>query len=226
MRFDELTAQTEWPPSRNGMPGLGDFTDDCFQRYLLARAWEEGSWLTREEHWLTANLARLVDKAIREYRAASTCLDAFVADRSAPRPDFFGPAEMVSVAAQGEIMRAVDHLENCIDAARRALGFVHTDAFRTATNAQLPTLISELNQPIRDLRDAIQHASRDLDQGRVEGGDPVFVAITSDAVYLGGKCVLFGELASLIMLLSLFISEVVGSPPSGLSGPSTLPAGG
>jgi hypothetical protein len=139
---------------------------------VLASAWEEPTWLTHDEHWLTANLARLVDKAIREYRCASECLDAFVADRSVPRPDFFGPAEMISVGAQKKIMRAVDHLENCIDAVRRALGFVHTDAFKVATNAQIPGLITELNKPIRKLRDAIQHANRDLDEGRVAIGDP------------------------------------------------------
>jgi hypothetical protein len=217
MRFEELTAETDWPPSRNGMPELGDFTDDCFQRYVFACAWEEPTWLTHEEHWLTANLARLVDKAVREYRAASACLDVFVTDRSAPRPDFFGPAETVSVDAQRELMRAVDHLENCIDATRRALGFVHTDAFRTSTNAQVPVLLTELNKPIRRLRDAIQHANRDLDEGKVEAGDPVFVAVTSDAAYLGGEVVLFAELGSLIMMLWLFMSEVIGDAPPGQS---------
>lgn len=226
MRFEELTAESEWPPTRNGMPDLGEFTDDRFQRYVLACSWEDAGWLTAEEHWLTANLSRLVDKSIREYRAASECLDAFVADRATPRPEFLGPAETVSVAAQREIMRAVDHLENCIDAARRALRFVHTNAFRAATKSAVPELITELNRPIRGIRDAIQHAERDLDKGKVEPGDPVFVAVTSDAAYLGGEVVLFGELGALISVLWLFVSEVIGSPPSELTGHSTLPVGG
>jgi hypothetical protein len=43
--------------------------------------WERGDFYTKEERRLIGNLARLADKAVREYRATGDALSRFVAER-------------------------------------------------------------------------------------------------------------------------------------------------
>src|SRR4051794_24618708 len=67
MAAPEILDTKFWPPSRNEMPSLDDWADDRFFQYSLAVAFESHDWMTGEQHWLTANLGRLTDKAVREY---------------------------------------------------------------------------------------------------------------------------------------------------------------
>ena len=67
MTSPEILGSQFWPPSSNEMPSIDGWADDRFFQYTLAAAFESADWMTRDEHWLTANLARLTDKAAREY---------------------------------------------------------------------------------------------------------------------------------------------------------------
>lgn len=76
--FEDVTQEDGWPPSRNRMPDLGKRSDDLLLRYIVAPDRES---VSPELHWLVVSLARLADKAVREYRAASERLTAFVETR-------------------------------------------------------------------------------------------------------------------------------------------------
>ena len=72
--FEELREQSAWPPTSNGMPPLGeDFPDTLLWQYIAASGPLDG-----DLHSLAVNLARLSDKAVREYRAASEHLTEFL----------------------------------------------------------------------------------------------------------------------------------------------------
>jgi hypothetical protein len=181
-------SESEWPPSSNEMPDLGDrYSDTLLLQYIATSGYES---LTPELHSFTVNIARLGDKAVREYRYASACLTAFV---DAPGVD--------SVAGHTFLLRATDHLENCIDAIRRAEGFLSSRGFQSVSTPDQRDVLRKLHSGVRRLRNAIQHAERDIDNGRVAEGEPVWPAATTYGVFFAGKLVVYAELAALIVHL-------------------------
>ena len=86
------------------MPDLGeDYLDTLLWQYIAASGSLDG-----EFHSLVGNLARLSDKAIREYREAREYLTAFL--------ETTGGVE--SIEGHTRLLRATDQLESCIDAGR------------------------------------------------------------------------------------------------------------
>jgi hypothetical protein len=198
---EEMLADGSWPPSSNEMPSLDDYPAAQLLRFVAASSFEGSGWLTPAEHALSANLARLADKAVREYRAASDCLTAFVEARHSWEPSFLAPEESMSVEGQTQLLRAADHIENCIEAVRRAEGFFDTAAFKAVTTPEQQAMLRDLHREVHDMRNAIQHAEERLEFGKVPPGEPVFIAVTTHGVYFAGEHVLYGELAALVMML-------------------------
>jgi hypothetical protein len=207
--------QGQWPPTRNGMPDLGKYSADRFFRYVFAVSFEDGEWLMGPHRWLLANLARLTDKAVREYQEAGACLDAYVDARAkagAHEGDFF--AAGMPIEALGRLLRAADHLEDCIDAVRRAAGFLDTQIFKNSLTPEQHRNHMSRQKAVVDMRNHIQHAEERLERG-VAGreGDPMFIAVHSDGVYFAGETLSYGELAARIISLWLIVTAVL-SPPS------------
>jgi hypothetical protein len=73
--FEDVVRVSSWPPTTNGTPVLSvdDYPDTLLAQYIGASESHEG-----ELHSLAVNLARIADKAVREYRAAGEYLSAFV----------------------------------------------------------------------------------------------------------------------------------------------------
>lgn len=176
--FADLSRESAWPPTRNGMPQLGDdYPDTLLAEYIVAPGSLEG-----DLHSLVVNLARLSDKAVREYRASHQCLDTFVRN----------PLGVESLEGPTSLLRATDHLENCIDAIRRAEGFLDIPAFRRMTTDQNRETLRELHAGARNLRNSIQHAEERIGEGRISDGEPLYPAMTSDAVYFAGEYLALG----------------------------------
>ncbi len=133
--FDELKRKSAWPPTSNGMPDLGnDYPDTLLWQYFTAPESLDG-----DLHSLAVNLARLSDKAIREYRAANDDLTAFLGT----------PRGVERLQGHTRLLQATDHLENCIDAIRRAESFFNTLAFQRITTEENQEMLKELHRPYR-----------------------------------------------------------------------------
>ena len=171
--FEELREQSAWPPTSNGMPPLGeDFPDTLLWQYIAASGPLDG-----DLHSLAVNLARLSDKAVREYRAASEHLTEFLES----------PGGVESLQGHTSLLRATDCVENCIDAIRRAEGFFRTSAFTGVTTAENREMLKELHRDLREIRNSIQHAEERLAEGRIPEGEPLLPAMASDCLYFAGK---------------------------------------
>jgi hypothetical protein len=79
---------------------------------------------------------------------------------------FLAPEESLSVEGMTQLLRAADHIENCIDAVRRAEGFFDTAAFKVATTPDQRAMLKDLHTEVHDMRNAIQHADERLGSGR------------------------------------------------------------
>jgi hypothetical protein len=185
--FQDLRKESAWPPTRNGMPDLGaEYPDTLLAQYIAASESLEGDF-----HPLAANLARLADKAVREYRAASHCLTGFVET----------PSGVESIEGHTLLLRATDHVENCIDAVRRAEGFFATPAFKGVTTQDNREMLKTLHKGVHDIRNSIQHADERFAQGRILEGEPLFPAMTSDCVYFAGEYLVYGEIAARVIIV-------------------------
>lgn len=185
--FEELTKKSAWPPVSNGMPPLGDdYPDTLLWQYIAAPESLDG-----DLHSLAVNLARLSDKAIREYRAASADLSAFLTT----------PGGVESCEGHTRLLRATDHLENCIDTIRRAQGFFDTPAFKSVTTAENREMLKELHLGVRKIRNSIQHADDRFAEGRVPEGEPLFPAMTSDCLYFAAEYIPHAEIAALLIIV-------------------------
>ena len=154
------------------MPHLGDdYPDTLLWQYFTAPESLDG-----DLHSLAVHLARLCDKAIREYRTASDDLTTFL--------DM--PCGVERLEGHTRLLQATDHLENCIDAIQRAEGFFDTLAFKAVTTAENRVMLKDLHSGLRTIRNSIQHAEERFAEGRIAKGDPLFPAMTSDCLYFAG----------------------------------------
>ncbi len=199
--FEELKRKSAWPPVSNGMPDLGDdYPDTLFWQYFTASDSLDG-----DLHSLVVNLARLSDKAIREYRAASDDLTAFLDT----------PRGVERLEGHTRLLRATDHLENCIDAIRRAEGFFNTSAFKRVTATQHGEMLKDLHRGVHDIRNSIQHAEERFAEGRIPEGDPLFPAMTSDCLYFAGAYIPYAEIAALAMTVRQLASVGITAVSTG-----------
>jgi len=185
--FDELKRKSAWPPTSNGMPDLGDdYPDTLLWQYLTATESLDG-----DLHSLAVNLARLSDKAIREYREANDGLTAFLRT----------PRGVEQLEGHTRLLQATDRLENCIDAIRRAEGFFKTAAFQRITTRENREMLMELYGGARSIRNSIQHAEERIAKGLIPEGDPIYPAMTSDCLYFAGEYLPYAEVAALVIMM-------------------------
>ena len=183
----DLEKASAWPPSKNGMPELPeDYFDILLAGYI-------GGTVPLEPglHAVAVNLARLSDKAVREYRAARSRLSEFIET----------PGGVTSLTGHSLLLQATDHGENCVDAIRRGEAFLYTRPFKSFLTGEQRNMLKTLHEGVRRLRDAIQHADERIFRGGVPPGDPVFAAMTSEGIYYAGEFLPYAELLSLVMVL-------------------------
>lgn len=166
------------------MPDLSDdYPDTLLWQYIAASGSLDGDFQS-----LAVNLARLSDKTVREYREARDGLNAFLET----------PGGVESVEGHTRLLRATDHVENCIDAIRRAEGFFETSAFKGVTTVENRKMLQELHLGARNVRNSIQHGAERFAEGRIKG-EPLFPAMTSDCLYFAGEYMPYAEIAALVI---------------------------
>ena len=149
-----------------------------------------------EDRALMTNLARLVDRSVVRYREASDYLDEWIETR-----------HLGNLSAQ---FRGVSAIEECITLVHRAGKYADELERRGVIDLALMPSANDRN-PIKDMRDAIQHLE-DRILGRrkppIHGGEPNFPSFGPKAVQLGSQSLSYQSLSATITALH----EAVGSP--------------
>jgi hypothetical protein len=150
---------------------------------------------------LFLNLCRLTDKALREYDAARAEL---------PR---YGSSDRVDVSAY---CRGIDHLENCVSAAHRAV--LNTGDLRgQKIGRAAPQLTKRQKDHLKDVRDLIEHSNeRIMDNSgspkrpKFEDIDPVSIRPAATSLVIGAKFLTYRELVAAITKCHRVIEIVLG----------------
>ncbi len=184
-------------PRAAQMPDLSTFTTPVMLAYMLnvtlrgagVRDYAGGVYLT--------GFLRMVDKAVFEYEAARVALEQYVASQN-----------MTSL-----ILRAVAHLETCINSTHRALKFVeHMRQYQAAPDIDrvVQRALSSDGRAIPSIRNAIEHMDNWISTGQVRAGDPVALMVSEqgDMVSIASEQLSFHDLARLLSRLHALATDL------------------
>ena len=138
-----------------------------------------GTPTTRPLMGLWMNFVRLTDKALREYDAARVELMAYV--------DRYEEAWALS-----PYLRAIDHMENCVSAAHRAV----LDARALRDNGfgrRAPQLTERQEHRLRYLRNTVEHTDERLIGNPARPASPVFQPRQPFALRLSNRTMIIGD---------------------------------
>jgi hypothetical protein len=159
---------------------------------------------------LFTNFVRLTDKALREYDAARAELLLYLQ-----------PSETLHT---GYYLRAIDHLENCVDATHRAV--LNSKALRNHKIGRSgPRLTDRQETRLRDVRNAIEHSDEKL-LGNWYGKSPPFaseepytIRLANSSMVIGGWVLTYRELFSGMTKMYRTI-EAIRGVSTGTPGPN------
>jgi hypothetical protein len=161
---------------------------------------------------LFMNFLRLTDKALREYDAARAELLLYVSPHD------------------GELrvspyLRAVDHMENCVGAATRAV--LNAKALRdNKIGRSGPRLTDRQDQRLTYLRNVIEHSDEKLlglkkfkNSPPFDKVDPYSLRLANTSMVIGKNVLTYKELVSIMTKCHTTI-EVIRKAPTGTPGPA------
>jgi hypothetical protein len=159
---------------------------------------------------LVMNFSRLTDKALREYDAARAELLFYISPQD-------GQLRVTPY------LRAIDHMENCVSAAHRAV--LNARALQANEVGRAgPRLTPRQEERLAFLRNAVEHSEEKL-LGRRHGRSPAFDKADPYSLRLGNTCMVIGknvltykELVSAMTKCHKTI-EVIRGVPTGTPGP-------
>ena len=160
---------------------------------------------------LFMNFSRLTDKALREYDAARAELLDYVSPHN-------------GVLRITPYLRAIDHMENCVGAAARAV--LNAKALRdNKIGRSGPRLTDRQDRRLAYLRNAIEHSDEKL-LGKKHGKSPVFdkvdpysLRLAKTSMVIGKNVLTYIELVSIMTKYHKTI-EVIRKVPTGTPGPA------
>lgn len=160
---------------------------------------------------LFMNFSRLTDKALREYDAARAELLLYVSPHDG----------MLRITPY---LRAIDHMENCVSAAHRAV--LNAQALRANKIGRSgPRLTPRQEQRLAFLRHAIEHSDEKL-LGKQHGKSPAFdkadpysLRLANTSMVIGKNVLTYKELVSIMIKCHKTI-EVIRRAPTGTPGPA------
>lgn len=127
---------------------------------------------------LFTNFCRLTDKALREYDAARAELLLFVSPHDRPR---IGP-----------YLRAIDHMENCVSAAHRAV--LNARALQANKIGRAGPRLTQLqDQRLTHVRNAIEHSDEKLLGNQKLKASPPFDRIDPYSLRLANTSMVIGK---------------------------------
>lgn len=160
---------------------------------------------------LFTNFSRLTDKALREYDAARAELLAFVS----PHPGL----------RMGPYLRAIDHMENCVSAAHRAV--LNARALReNKIGRGVPTLTQRQEERLKFLRNAVEHSDEKLlgkqkfnNSPAFDKADPYSLRLSNTSMVVGQHVLTYKELVSAMTKCHQTIEKIRGIA-TGTPGPT------
>jgi len=160
---------------------------------------------------LFMNFSRLTDKALREYDAARAELLLYVSPHD-------------GILRTSPYLRAVDHMENCVSAAARAV--LNAQALRdNKIGRSGPRLTDRQGQRLKYLRNAIEHSDEKL-LGKQYGSSPAFDQVDPYSLRLANTSMVIGKnVLTYVDLVSIMTKchrtiEVIREAPTGTPGPA------
>jgi hypothetical protein len=176
------------------MPDLSHL-ETLIPGFMTAVLVADGKLLTSRERLYVRIFVRLVEKAINEYTKARRHIIAEVeeAQRSAE--------EMTKHGRRLYLLGIINHMENCINAARRLfslLDSVKRERGGLSIDRSLRKRIESHYEKIRDIRVAVEHIEGEIQKDA--GTKPVMLALTDDedGVQIAGYKLKFEDLARLL----------------------------
>ena len=183
----------QWPPQACGMPALTFDPTENMATLVLNVTFTGGLPEHHQAASFAKNFVRLTEVAVTEYSIAHQRF------RSA-----FNPGGSKTFA----IIGAVNHMEQCILALRRALRYANH-----RKGVRLPKSIvnsKKVRKAVTDIRNAIEHTDSRLIKGNIAKGEAMIMKIKSDRVELDGNTILYVDLAEWLTELNS-MAEVVAS---------------
>jgi len=186
-----------FPPQVSDMPDLSGLYSKNILPWILNITIRAQGSTTHPLVAYTAGYVRLVDKAVREYELSRHALEEFVD----------GGAESLS-----PYFRAADHLENCLNATRRAIRYARRirrdpDGLRVEKH-EVPMKGEEGR--VAAFRNATEHAEQQLGDGTLQEGEATILMLHQGSFSLGNYEESFGWLADLLRDLHALASKVAG----------------
>jgi hypothetical protein len=161
----------------------------------------------RELKGIFVNLVRLTDKALREYDAARAELIRYV--------DVYE-----SSFAVGPYVRAIDHMENCIDTSYRAVLNARA-LYANGYGRKVLQLTDNQERRLRFIRNTIEHSDERL-IGAPAARQPVFQASDPFTLRLANRVMIVGRDALTYRELAMVITKMYRTIEA-IRGPSVRP---
>ena len=187
-----MTEETpNWPPKTCEMPELPKDYGETIILFLNSVIFVNCGRSDYAAASYSKIFIRLCDLAIQEYNLARESLISHV---SSPN------------MVMSHLFVATGHLEQCINAMRRALRFA-----RHQNGLKLPrteVISSRVENRIINLRGAIEHTDERIRDKVIQEGEFFMLAVKSNAIELDGKEILFSELAEWLKQLQELAEKV------------------
>jgi hypothetical protein len=142
--------------------------------------------LSRNAGLYRRNFIRLVDKALGEYHEARESILNQIADTNRIyMPEF------------------TDHIETCINAVARLyklLDRIKSEPESLTFPREIRRLVETQTQPIKDMRNAVEHMDERIQKGEIAPGQPIMLALNgnNDGVVISDCEIKFQELAMVL----------------------------
>jgi len=203
-------------PSTLVMPSVDGLTNKLTLNFLLQRQFGGPPVrLQRDPPSLSIamNLCRLTDKALREYDASRTELTLYLEPNDSPG---------IRISPY---LRAIDHMENSVDATHRAILNIRALRERRQAGGALP-ITSVQERDVKRIRDAVEHSDEKL-LGRQRfkhsppfgPSDPYSLRLSDKGMTIGQWELTFVSLVT-VMAKCHHTIEAIRKAPTGRFGPN------
>jgi len=179
-------------PGLCDMPDLSDLIDaGQLMAGIVLHTFTGPRGATEREASYRKNLARLVDKAVREYQEAREACEQLVFSRGVRDAVIF-----------------CDHMENCINAVHRAIRLL--DRIKQANNIgrnlnrTLKRKIAAGSRFIENIRDTFEHIDERIQRDQIPAGELIMIGLagaTNDRIRVAGEELRLDDLAQTIRTL-------------------------
>lgn len=183
-------------PTECRMPSLYPELERLQPRLILLTLFVGNGTLSQNAAMIRRNLIRLVDKAVYEYSLARHAVLDQIAESQRSYDEMLG----------GRIIYMfgfTDHMENCLNAARRALDLLQhlrADLSAPAQDRIKRRLIDAHAGSLIDVRNAFEHAGSAINNNEFGDGEMVVLSYGNDqsSIYIGKYTLSFNSIVTII----------------------------